>query len=110
MRPVDVRVDCRELVLERIAHEALRSQVVALIGLNRADHAENTREAFQRRWVKLDAIEHFPEPPQVGPRILQGYPPDETMDLVAFLQQELRQIGPVLPSDSRDQYLLHVRS
>ncbi len=47
MRPVDIGVQRRELVVERVADEALRRQVVALIRPHVVDHLVDAGVTFK---------------------------------------------------------------
>ena len=107
MRAVDVRQERREGVLEGIGDEALRREMVNLVGLDLADTGVDAGKTLQTRRVKMDFVENGVEPREAMGGILQGGPPHQAVDLVALLQQQLRQIGAVLSRDARDASAFH---
>src|ERR1022692_2810888 len=100
---VDVCVERRKLVVERIAYEALRREVIAFVRHHLSNQLIDTGEAFERRGMQGDTVPHGAQPVQPVLRILQGYAPDGAVDLVAFREQKLREIRSILPGDSGDQ-------
>src|SRR5438067_393148 len=63
MRAVDVRVQRREFVLERITDEALCRQVIDFVGADASDDLKEARIAFERRGMQSDvAIEMLDAP------------------------------------------------
>ena len=55
MRAVDIGVQRGELVVERVADEALGRQVIALVGLHFVDHPVHAGIAFERRGMQYQA-------------------------------------------------------
>ena len=64
MRPVDVTVQRGELVVERVTHEALRRQMITLIGLHPAHNLMQARKALQRSGVQHDPVPDSGDPLQ----------------------------------------------
>src|SRR6266850_3945054 len=110
VRSIDVRVDGRKLVLDGIADEALGGQVVDLIRLHSSHDLVETRVALQRGGMQLDSFEDVSNAPEPVLRILQRDSADDAMDVIAFLDQELSQIGTILAGYTRNQSFsrLHV--
>src|SRR5215475_5619130 len=54
MRAIDVGVQRGELVVEGVADETLRRQVVALVGLDLVDYAVDAGIAFERCRMKFE--------------------------------------------------------
>ena len=110
VRSIDVRVDGRKLVLDGIADETLRGQVIDLIRLHSGYDLVETRVALQRGGMQLDSFEDVSNAPEPVFRILQRDSADDAMDVIAFLDQELSQIGTILAGYTRNQSFswLHV--
>ena len=87
VRPVDVRIERREFVLERIRDEALRRQVVALVWLDRLKDPVDARKAFQRGGVELQPILEMQNAPEPMLWIFDRHAPNKAMHLIPFLQQ-----------------------
>src|SRR2546425_350653 len=107
MRAVDVRIERGELVLERIGDEALGGQMVAFMGLDRLEHPVDAREALQGRGMQVEAVLQVQNAPEPVLRIFDRHPPDDAMHLIAFVQEQLGQVRPILPGDAGDQGALH---
>ena len=102
MRAVDVGVERGELVVERVADETLRRQVIALVGLDLGDHLVDAGVALERSGVQGDSgRERHAGEPVLG--VLQRDAAHDAMNLVSLLEEQLRQIGTVLAGDSGDQ-------
>src|SRR5438094_7664870 len=86
VRPVDVRIERREFVLERIRDEALRRQVVALVWLDRLKDPVDARKAFQRGGVELQPILEMQNAPEPMLWVLDRHPSNKAVYLVPFLQ------------------------
>ena len=68
------------------------------MGLDVLDHAHQRQLVEQIGRPQRDAIEQVLDPPQIrGARA-----PDDAGDFVALLEEQLREIRPVLPGDSGD--------
>src|SRR5215467_1312569 len=103
MCAVDVCIECRKFVVEGIAHEALGSEVVALVRLHGGNNLEDTCEALNGSGMQNDLVLHRPQSRQPVHRVLQSYPPNQAVDLITFREQEFRQIRSILSGDSRNQ-------
>ena len=96
--------ECRELAGEhrlgpRGGHEALRGEVVDLVGLGVAHHGGQRVLVEEVRGHDLDAVEQVVDP-LVG---VVGGAAHHADDVVALGQEELGEVGAVLPGDARDQ-------
>ena len=91
---------------------AHRGQVVDLVGLHLVDQVDQPDP--------VGHVTEVQEEPRLGvvrvlvdgvdpARVEGGRPTHQTVDLVALGEQQLGQVGPVLPRDPRDQGLLHHR-
>ena len=102
MRSIDIRVDGRKLVLERITDEALGGQVIDLVRLHQCHDLVEARVTFQGRRMQLYLVEEVSNPPEPVFRILQRHPANNAMDLVFLIKQQFGQIGTVLTSNASD--------
>ena len=59
--------------------------------------------AFQAAGMENQVIDDGSDSPESPLGILQGSPPYDTVNFVAFLQEHFGQIGSVLACDARDQ-------
>jgi hypothetical protein len=100
MSPVDVGLECRELVIERIVDKTLGCEVIAFLRLNLAEHLVNAGKALQRTSVEMNSVLDMHDPVEPVPGILQRHTAYEPMNLMAFRQEKLCQIRSVLPCDS----------
>src|SRR5712692_10526770 len=65
VRAVDVGVERRKLVLERVDDKTLCGQVIAFLWMHRVEHAIDARKTLERRRVTAQAIfdgKNAPEP------------------------------------------------
>ena len=100
---VDICVESRKLVVERVADEALRRQVITFVGGHFGDQLIDTGEAFERRGVQTNPFAHGVQTHQPVFRVLQSHAPHSTVDLIALRQQQFREIGSILPGNSGNQ-------
>jgi hypothetical protein len=100
---VDVGVQRGEFVVERVADETLRRQVIAFVRRHLGHQLVDAGEAFERCGMQHDPVAHRAQPDQPVLRILQGYAPDGAMHLIAFRKQKLREIRSILPGNSGNQ-------
>src|SRR5881409_1856163 len=107
MRAVDVGIERRAFILERIGDETLGGQVVALVGLDRLEHPVDAWQALQGRGMQMQAVLQVEDAPEPVLRIFDLHPPDDAVHLIAFVQEQLGQVRPVLPRDAGDQGALH---
>ena len=84
MRAVDVGVQRRELVVERVADEALRREMVAFVGCHLGDHLIYACEALERSGMQRHLAANGVQAHQPMLRILQGHTPDGAVDFVAL--------------------------
>ena len=103
MGAVDISVEGRELVIERICHEALRGQVVAFVRLHGRNHAEGAGIALGRGGVQDQLIADAGDPREPVFGVFQRHPADGSVYCVAFGNKQLRQIGAVLPGNAGDE-------
>src|SRR5437870_13202384 len=61
-RAVDVHVERRESIFERVADEALRGEMVAFVRLQPFDEGEQARVAFERTGVQRHPVDQVPYP------------------------------------------------
>ncbi len=59
--------------------------------------------------MQVQAVEQVGDPAEPMFRIFEGDPADETVDLVAVIEQEFGEVTAVLPGDAGDQRPLHGR-
>src|SRR5580698_236883 len=102
MGAVNIDVHGGELVVKRITDEALRREVIALVRLYLEEDTVETREIFKRRAVKVNLAEQMLDSRHSVGWVLQSDPPHDAVNLIAFLQQELGEVRPVLAGDARD--------
>ena len=85
-------------------HERHRRQVVELVGLHVLDHPHERQLVEQIRRTQRDAVEQVLDAPQVG----RARAPDDAGHVVALVEQQLREVRPVLSGDARnDRALSH---
>ena len=93
MRAVDVGVERGELVLERVADEALSGEVVDLVwGWTARQHLEQAGIAFERGRVERDLVEEVLDAPEAVLGIFDGDAADDAVNFVALFEQQLGQI------------------
>ena len=85
-------------------HVALSRQIVHLIRLHQTQDADDTAGVAQVPVVEGDFVQQMGNSVRVG----QGRPPGHPVDLVPLLQQQLRQIGPILARDAGYQRFFHM--
>ncbi len=56
MSPVDVDVERREFVVERIAHKALGRQMVTLVGAHALENPVEAGEALERSRMQMQTV------------------------------------------------------
>ena len=100
---VDVGVERGEFVVERIADEALRGQVVALVGLHLSHRLMDAGVALERGGMQLDARSDGMNTRQPVLGVLQGHAAHDAVDVVSFLQQQFGEVGAVLAGNPGDQ-------
>ena len=71
-----------ELILERVAHEALSPKMIAFMRPDRVEHPEDARKALQRRRVKVKLIEYVPDPRHSTIGVFDGHPPNEAVNFI----------------------------
>src|SRR5438445_9491552 len=103
VRAVDIDVHGREFILERIAHKALRCQVVALVRLDLLHHRENACIALERRRMQLDPVEQMSDPEHAMMRIFESDASHDSMDFVSLLEQQLGEVRTILSGDPGDE-------
>ncbi len=98
-------VERGQRLLERDADEALRREIVNLVGLRLLDEADRAREVRQ---VILDQMQvgmpdraHFGETPEID----RARPTERAVDRVTLRKQQLRQVCPILAGDAGDDRL-----
>jgi hypothetical protein len=84
MGPVDVGMECGELVIERIADETLGCEVIAFFGLTLVEYLVHARKAFQRSGVEMNSIPDMHDPVEPVPGIFQGHAAHQPVHLIAF--------------------------
>ena len=103
MGAVNVGVERGELIVEGVAYEALRRQVIAFVRHDLGNQLIDAGEAFERCGMQSDPVPHRAQPEQPVLRILQGYAPHGAVDFVPFRKQKLREIRSILPGNPGDQ-------
>jgi hypothetical protein len=86
---VDVRVDRGKLVVKRITHIALSSQMIALVRSDLIHYIEYTGKAIDIGSVQMNPTSQRLQPMQTMIRILKCHSPDSPVDIVIFGQQKL---------------------
>ena len=100
--PVDIRRQCRKLVLERITDEALCGKVVEFGRLHAIHDLEYAGKAFQGRRVKLNLRQNLADSPQTVLGVLDGDTANDSVNLVIPLKKVFGQIAAVLAGDARN--------
>ena len=103
MSSVDIGIQRGEFVIEGVADETLRGEMVALFRRDVGYQAIDTGKAFERRGMQGDAVAHGAQAEQAMLRVFQSYPADGAMDLITFLQKKLRQIRSILAGNPGNQ-------
>jgi hypothetical protein len=103
VRAVDVRVHRGETVGETLGHETLRGQVVALVVVVTADHVKDAGIALQRGAVQLEPVEKVGDAAEAEVGRFERDAAHEPVDLVAEIEQMLRDVASVLSGDAGDQ-------
>jgi hypothetical protein len=108
VRPVDVRVQRREAVGERLGDERLCGEVITLVELVLAEDAEERGVGLKTPGVDGDAPQQVRDAGETTRRVFERDAADDAMHLVAFVEQVLGQVRAVLPRDARDERGFHV--
>ena len=103
MRAVDVGAERREFIVEGVTDETLGCQMVALVGSHLAHNAENAGETIQRARVQVQAVDERGDAAQAPRRVFQSHAAHNAVNFVTLLEQEFRQVGAVLSSNSGDE-------
>src|SRR2546428_7440137 len=77
------------------------------MGLDRLEPTLDARQALQGCGMQVKAVLQVQNAPEPVLRIFDRHPPDDAMHLIAFVQEQLGQVRPVLPGDAGDQGALH---
>jgi len=102
---VDIGVKGRKFIVERIAYVTLGGKMVDFIGADGGDPFVNRRKTLERAGQEFDIAQQMLYAIQPVGLILEGYPPDQAIYLVALFQQQFSQIATVLAGDTGDQCL-----
>src|SRR5262245_27036717 len=94
--PVDVRIHCAEAVGETLGDKALGREMVALVELVAADDLKNAGIAIQIGRMERDAIHNMTNSSEAAFRFFQRDSAHQAMNLIARVQQVLRQITSIL--------------
>ena len=89
--------------IQRDRHERHRGEVVDLVRVGGAQRVDERAVVEQVALVERDPVAQVLD----ALELLGRGAADHAVDLVALLQQQLGQVGPVLAGDSRDQRSLH---
>ena len=108
MSPVDVGIQRGKLVVERIADETLRRQVIALVRSDRPRSRGGSRRSFPAMPMKMNPDRAREEPGEALFRRFQHNPADQAVHFVAFGKQKFGQIGSILSGDACDQSIFGV--
>ena len=100
MGSVDIGIERGELVIEGVGDEALRGEMVALIGLGRLDNGVDAGVAFQGGSVERDLFKQVPDAAKTMLRVFNCDAADDTVNLVALGQEEFSEIGTVLAGNA----------
>ena len=93
---IDIDVEGGELVVEGVAYKALSRKVIAFLRLHVLDHPVEAGVAFQGGGMQHQAVADVAETGEAMVRVLEGDAADHPVNLIALLEEELRQIGAVL--------------
>lgn len=97
MSSVHVDIHRGEFIVEGIAHEALRRQVIALVGSDREENPVKAGHVFERGGMQRRDPNH-----PMG-RVFKRDPPDNAVNFVTAREQEFRKVRPVLACHSGNQ-------
>src|SRR4051794_23124881 len=97
MCPVDVRVKCRKAVVKTLRHETLCREMITLVKFFPAQHLKHAGKALQTRWMKMYFAEDVGNTAEPSLRVLECDAANESVHLVAEIEQILGEIAAVLP-------------
>ena len=100
VRAIDVCVQRGEFVFEGIAHEALRSEMKALIGLHINNRPVNAWKTLKRSGMQLDIVQKIFDPPHAVGGIFKRDPSHDAMNLISLCQKEFCEVGAILAGDT----------
>ena len=106
-RPHAGDVAGQDRLLPGRVHKALRRQVIDLHRLHPVDDTNDRRKVHQIAIMQRHPVQH-PDPAQpLANDIRRGRPAQQPVHGVALVQQQLRQIGPILPGNAGNQRVGH---
>ncbi len=96
--PLRVELPGQHRLFPGSGHERHGRQVVELVRPNIGEHADQRELVQEIRRPQLNTIEQMFDPPQIG----RAGSADDADDLVAFVEEQLGQVGAVLTRDAGD--------